>query len=84
MGLQPSHLVIICDPSTRAKSTYGTDPAATSTQEARKKSPGAGNYILEASCWDFTDTVWRRIVSFSLLEARQRMSESFWVTADHL
>lgn len=49
MGLQPSHLVIMCDASTRAKSTYGTDAAATSTQEAGKKSPGAANYGLEGS-----------------------------------
>lgn len=43
----------MCDSSTRAKSTHGTDPAATSTGEAGKKCPGAEgkqpSYVLEES-----------------------------------
>lgn len=49
IGPEPGHLVIACDPSTGAEPTPRAEPAATSTWEAGKKPPGAGNYVLEES-----------------------------------
>lgn len=80
------HLVTVCDSSTGAEPSPGADPTAIPTQEAGKKPPGARNSALQGGTLlgFYRHCVEKKTFFLSITIKAKKMSESFWVTADHL